>query len=93
MAGHFTLNLTLTNLRYTADLGVPGTQKFNSTQSMMKYYVSLTELRLASFAWLAPLVLPIPEWQTQEFFSLTDGLSAQRQQHRPHLYRMQSDGI
>ncbi|XP_025047428.1 mucin-16 [Alligator sinensis] len=38
-AGHFTLNLTLTNLRYTADLGVPGTQKFNSTQSVMKYYI------------------------------------------------------
>uniref|UniRef100_A0A7M4ESR6 SEA domain-containing protein n=1 Tax=Crocodylus porosus TaxID=8502 RepID=A0A7M4ESR6_CROPO len=37
-AGHFTLNLTLTNLRYTADLGVPGTQKFKSTQSIMKYY-------------------------------------------------------
>ncbi|XP_053869902.1 mucin-16 [Malaclemys terrapin pileata] len=38
-AGHFTLNFTLTNLRYTTDLGTPGSRKFNSTQKTILYYI------------------------------------------------------
>ncbi|XP_067418157.1 mucin-16 [Emydura macquarii macquarii] len=32
---HFTMNFTLTNLRYTTDLGIPGSHKFNSTEKIM----------------------------------------------------------
>ncbi|XP_044854997.1 mucin-16 [Mauremys mutica] len=38
-AGHFTLNITLTNLRYTTDLGTPGSRKFNSTEKTILYYI------------------------------------------------------
>ncbi|NWX16107.1 MUC16 protein, partial [Aegotheles bennettii] len=35
----FTLNFTITNLRFTTDLGIPNSAKFNSTQKIMQYYV------------------------------------------------------
>nr|XP_032658613.1 mucin-16 [Chelonoidis abingdonii] len=38
-AGHFTVNVTLTNLRYTTDLGTPGSRKFNSTEKTILYYI------------------------------------------------------
>ncbi|KFV77232.1 Mucin-16, partial [Struthio camelus australis] len=36
---HFTLNFTLTNLPYTADLDVPSTYKFISTEKIIKHYL------------------------------------------------------
>ncbi|NXL51236.1 MUC16 protein, partial [Podilymbus podiceps] len=38
---HFTLNFTLTNLQYTADLEAPSSHKFISTEKVINYYVSL----------------------------------------------------
>ncbi|KFQ52988.1 Mucin-16, partial [Nestor notabilis] len=35
----FTLNFTLTNLRYTADLDAPSSPKFTSTVKVMNYYI------------------------------------------------------
>ncbi|NXY85575.1 MUC16 protein, partial [Alcedo cyanopectus] len=36
---NFTLNFTLTNLQFTADLTMPSSQKFKSTERVMNYYV------------------------------------------------------
>ncbi|NXD56685.1 MUC16 protein, partial [Corvus moneduloides] len=41
---NFTLNFTLTNLRYTADLDDPNSRKFKSTVKVMNHYVSLALL-------------------------------------------------
>ncbi|NXS22632.1 MUC16 protein, partial [Mystacornis crossleyi] len=41
---NFTLNFTLTNLRYTADLDAPNSRKFKSTVKVMNHYVSLALL-------------------------------------------------
>ncbi|CAM4681164.1 unnamed protein product [Lepidochelys olivacea] len=38
-AVHFTLNFTLTNLRYTTAMGTPGSLKFNSTEKTILYYI------------------------------------------------------
>ncbi|NWH63298.1 MUC16 protein, partial [Geococcyx californianus] len=38
---HFTLNFTLTNLPYTADLDAPTSRKFISTVKVLYHYVSL----------------------------------------------------
>ncbi|NWQ94056.1 MUC16 protein, partial [Burhinus bistriatus] len=38
---HFTLNFTLTNLQYTADLEAPSSRKFISTVKVINHYVSL----------------------------------------------------
>ncbi|NXT25415.1 MUC16 protein, partial [Syrrhaptes paradoxus] len=35
----FTLNFTITNLRFTTDLGTPNSAKFNSTERIMKHYI------------------------------------------------------
>ncbi|KFZ46614.1 Mucin-16, partial [Antrostomus carolinensis] len=35
----FTLNFTVTNLRFTADLGTPNSAKFNSTEKIMQHYI------------------------------------------------------
>ncbi|NWH72745.1 MUC16 protein, partial [Piaya cayana] len=39
LAGHFTLNFTITNLRFTKDLGTPNSAKFNSSEKIMRHYV------------------------------------------------------
>ncbi|KAK2087284.1 Mucin-16 [Saguinus oedipus] len=36
----FTLNFTINNLRYTADMGQPGSLKFNITDMFMQYLIS-----------------------------------------------------
>ncbi|NWX93676.1 MUC16 protein, partial [Nothoprocta pentlandii] len=36
---HFTLNFTLTNLPYTADLEIPSTRRFISTEKVINYYL------------------------------------------------------
>ncbi|KFZ63136.1 Mucin-16, partial [Podiceps cristatus] len=36
---HFTLNFTLTNLQYTADLEAPSSHKFISTEKVINYYI------------------------------------------------------
>ncbi|NXL85141.1 MUC16 protein, partial [Alectura lathami] len=36
---NFTLNFTITNLQYAADLGMPNSKKFKSTEKAMYYYV------------------------------------------------------
>ncbi|NWS60908.1 MUC16 protein, partial [Chunga burmeisteri] len=36
---HFTLNFTLTNLQYTADLDAPSSYKFISTVKVINYYI------------------------------------------------------
>ncbi|NXC99977.1 MUC16 protein, partial [Certhia familiaris] len=41
---NFTLNFTLTDLRYTADLDTPNSRRFLSTVKVMNYYVSLALL-------------------------------------------------
>ncbi|NXU42235.1 MUC16 protein, partial [Drymodes brunneopygia] len=41
---NFTLNFTLTNLRYTADLDAPNSRRFLSTVKVMNHYVSLALL-------------------------------------------------
>ncbi|NXW24674.1 MUC16 protein, partial [Circaetus pectoralis] len=38
---YFTLNFTLTNLQYTADLDAPSSHKFISTMKVINHYVSL----------------------------------------------------
>ncbi|KGL96591.1 Mucin-16, partial [Charadrius vociferus] len=35
----FTLNFTITNLRFTTDLGTPSSVKFNSTEKIMQHYI------------------------------------------------------
>ncbi|NXT59725.1 MUC16 protein, partial [Pluvianellus socialis] len=40
-SSHFTLNFTLTNLQYTADLEAPSSRKFISTTKVINHYVSL----------------------------------------------------
>ncbi|XP_054661939.1 mucin-16, partial [Grus americana] len=35
----FTLNFTITNLRFTTDLGTPNSAKFNSTEKIMQHYI------------------------------------------------------
>ncbi|XP_014817111.1 PREDICTED: mucin-16, partial [Calidris pugnax] len=35
----FTLNFTITNLRFTPDLGTPSSAKFNSTEKIMQHYI------------------------------------------------------
>nr|XP_047910029.1 mucin-16 isoform X2 [Anser cygnoides] len=37
--GHFTLNFTLTNLQYTADLDAPSSRKFISTEKAINHYI------------------------------------------------------
>ncbi|KFP21299.1 Mucin-16, partial [Egretta garzetta] len=39
IAGHFTLNFTLTNLQYTADLDAPSSRKFISTVKVINHYI------------------------------------------------------
>ncbi|NXA43230.1 MUC16 protein, partial [Eudromia elegans] len=36
---HFTFNFTLTNLPYTADLEIPNTRRFISTEKVINYYL------------------------------------------------------
>ncbi|NXL40053.1 MUC16 protein, partial [Glaucidium brasilianum] len=36
---NFTLNFTITNLQFTADLVMPNSKKFKSTEKVMYYYV------------------------------------------------------
>ncbi|NXE27782.1 MUC16 protein, partial [Ardeotis kori] len=36
---HFTLNFTLTNLQYTADMDVPSSRKFISTVKVINHYI------------------------------------------------------
>ncbi|NXI69483.1 MUC16 protein, partial [Anseranas semipalmata] len=36
---NFTLNFTVTNLPFTADLGMPNSKRFKSTEKVMYYYV------------------------------------------------------
>ncbi|NXK44001.1 MUC16 protein, partial [Chauna torquata] len=36
---HFTLNFTLTNLQYTADLDAPSSRKFISTEKVINHYI------------------------------------------------------
>ncbi|NXE15294.1 MUC16 protein, partial [Lophotis ruficrista] len=36
---NFTLNFTITNLQFTADLAMPNTKKFKSTEKVMYHYV------------------------------------------------------
>ncbi|XP_026720955.1 mucin-16-like [Athene cunicularia] len=36
----FTLNFTITNLRFTTDLGTPNSAKFNSTEKIMQHYIA-----------------------------------------------------
>ncbi|NXP49839.1 MUC16 protein, partial [Heliornis fulica] len=36
---NFTLNFTITNLQFTADLAMPNSKKFKSTEKVMYYYV------------------------------------------------------
>ncbi|NXW92655.1 MUC16 protein, partial [Alopecoenas beccarii] len=36
---NFTLNFTLTNLQFTADLAMPNSKKFKSTEKVMYHYV------------------------------------------------------
>ncbi|NXT79295.1 MUC16 protein, partial [Zapornia atra] len=36
---NFTLNFTVTNLRFTADLAMPNSKKFKSTERVMYHYV------------------------------------------------------
>ncbi|XP_071583516.1 mucin-16 [Heliangelus exortis] len=38
-SSHFTLNFTLTNLRYTADLDTPTSRKFISTMKVLNHYI------------------------------------------------------
>ncbi|NXC19286.1 MUC16 protein, partial [Corythaeola cristata] len=35
----FILNFTITNLRFTTDLGTPNSAKFNSTEKIMRHYI------------------------------------------------------
>ncbi|NXW64196.1 MUC16 protein, partial [Eurystomus gularis] len=35
----FTLNFTITNLRFTTDLGTPNSPKFSSTERIMQHYI------------------------------------------------------
>ncbi|NXW37781.1 MUC16 protein, partial [Phaetusa simplex] len=35
----FTLNFTITNLRFTTDLGTPNSARFNSTKKIMQHYI------------------------------------------------------
>ncbi|XP_042650204.1 mucin-16 [Tyto alba] len=35
----FTLNFTITNLRFTTDLGIPNSAKFSSTEKIMQHYI------------------------------------------------------
>ncbi|NXH16075.1 MUC16 protein, partial [Bucco capensis] len=35
----FTVHFTITNLRFTTDLGTPHSAKFNSTAKIMQYYI------------------------------------------------------
>ncbi|XP_053158838.1 mucin-16-like isoform X2 [Hemicordylus capensis] len=39
MVGHFTVNYTLTNLRFTKDLETPGSRRFNSTGKVMNHFM------------------------------------------------------
>ncbi|NXW80182.1 MUC16 protein, partial [Hirundo rustica] len=39
---NFTLNFTITNLQFTADLQKPSSRRFKSTEKVMYHYVSLT---------------------------------------------------
>ncbi|NXL40052.1 MUC16 protein, partial [Glaucidium brasilianum] len=36
----FTLNFTITNLRFTTDLETPNSAKFNSTEKIMQHYIA-----------------------------------------------------
>ncbi|NWS40426.1 MUC16 protein, partial [Probosciger aterrimus] len=36
---NFTLNFTITNLQFTADLAMPNSKKFKSTEKVMYYYI------------------------------------------------------
>ncbi|NWZ26870.1 MUC16 protein, partial [Asarcornis scutulata] len=60
-SSHFTLNFTLTNLQYTADLDAPSSRKFISTEKAINHYVSLA------------LVLPIFSVLNNVTFSLRSG--------------------
>ncbi|NXJ70654.1 MUC16 protein, partial [Rostratula benghalensis] len=40
---NFTLNFTITNLPFTADLAMPNSKKFKSTEKVMYHYVSLAK--------------------------------------------------
>ncbi|NWH72744.1 MUC16 protein, partial [Piaya cayana] len=37
--GNFTLNFTITNLQFTADLAMPNSKKFKSAEKVISYYV------------------------------------------------------
>ncbi|NXU59277.1 MUC16 protein, partial [Turnix velox] len=52
---NFTLNFTITNLQFTADLEMPNSKKFKSTEKVMQHYVSVAQ-RLAQGMGTVPLI-------------------------------------
>uniref|UniRef100_A0A8D2PAR1 SEA domain-containing protein n=1 Tax=Zosterops lateralis melanops TaxID=1220523 RepID=A0A8D2PAR1_ZOSLA len=51
---HFTLNFTITNLMFTTDLQTPNSRKFQSTEKIMKHYVSQNSVKLYDIKFLRP---------------------------------------
>ncbi|NXY38923.1 MUC16 protein, partial [Pomatorhinus ruficollis] len=49
---NFTLNFTITNLQFTADLQNPSSRRFKSTAKVMYHYVSLTNNALLGHSFL-----------------------------------------
>lgn len=49
----FTLNFTITNLRFTPDLGRPGSPKFSTTEKIMRHFVSLSHILLFLMVWFS----------------------------------------
>lgn len=91
---NFTLNFTLTNLPYTADLDTPSSRKFISTAKVINHYVS-PALVLPIWCYMVILMSYIKKFRRcfqvlscTIFFFLTDWPSFQTKQHKLCLHRM-----
>lgn len=84
---HFTLNFTITNLMFTTDMQTPNSRKFQSSEKIMKHYVSPNSV---VFHWNHPEF-----WGSliHKDFSLPAWLPAPEEQHWPPFQWLQGDGI
>lgn len=83
----FTLNFTITNLRFTTDLRTPSSAKFSSTEKIMQHYVSTSHI---VFHWNHPVF-----WvsHSHKDLSLSDWSPASEKQHWSLFHWLQSNRI
>lgn len=90
---HSTLNFTLTNLRFTVDLGKLSSPKFSSTEKIMCHYVSQTHTSWLDSVHVIHLISLFWHDILNKYCSSPDWPSTPKEQHWHRLYWMQSSGF